>query len=267
MYTKFLIYLAVSGLVAFVLSYNTNRKFLSFVLIFWIFTEPVINAFYVVKIPVLHVDLSPNRVLFLFALAYLIRGMLVGGYPATGSPAAIRRPPFEKYMYIYVVMVFIAIAVNYSSLGSRSIIATPLEIIEFITVYVLAKRHMTESVLGAILKAIVLLSVFMILVSIIQVTLGPMFLRTGEAKLAFGNTLRAYGIFQFDGELGMFQVLALMLALVLYRGKAWLKLLVPFLVISVFVTFTRVGYLILFVALITYVIYSAKRRAGLSLPC
>lgn len=257
---EFIIYIVVSCMVALAISKKTDRKLLSFALVFWIFTQPVITAFVAIKIPGLNIDMNPNRVLFLFALVYLLFGTASARSYANVPAAANKRPPFEKYLYVYTVLVFVAIAANYAMLDAKSIGATPLEVVSFIAVFTLAKKHVTPSVLEAILKAVVILSMLTIFVTIIQATVGPLFLRTGEAKAAFGTTLRAFGIFRFDGELGAFQVLALMIMLVRYRGMARLYLLVPLLCLSIFVSFHRLGYITLFVCLLTYVLLFSKKK-------
>lgn len=259
---EFAVYIVVSFIAAFVISKKTDRKLLSFVFVFWIFSQPVITAFVGIKIPGLNVDLNPNRMLFLFALAYLLFGRASNTLYPSASVTANKRPPFEKYLYIYAVLVFIAIAANYSKLDPKSIGAIPLEVVTFISVFVLAKKCMTESVLESILKAIVALSMLCIFVTIIQATVGPLFLRTGEAKEAFGSTLRAFGIFRFDGELGAFQALALMIMLVRYQGMSRLYLLVPLICVSVFVSFHRLGYITLFVCLLIYALFFSKKKVG-----
>lgn len=256
----FLVYIVAAFIAALVISRKVDRNWFSFILVFWIFAQPVMQALFVYKIPGLNFDLQPNRVLFLFLLAYILSGAALGRSYAYAPTTVVRRPFFEKYFYIYLIIVTIAIALNFSALSPRSIIATPLEIVTFITVYTAAKRYATALVLESILKAVVLLAVFSAFIAIMQFAVDPLFMRTGEAKAAFGDTLRAFGIFQFDGELGAFQIFSLVVVLTRYSGVLRF-VLVLLLVLSVFVTFHRLSYVTLFSCMLIYMVFFSKQKA------
>lgn len=257
----FLIYIVAAFVAALVISRKADRNWFSLILVFWIFAQPVMQAFFVYKIPGLNFDLHANRVFFLFLLAYILSGSALGRPYAYAPATAIRRPFFEKYFYIYLIIVTIAIALNFSALSPRSIIATPLEIVAFITVYTATKRYATALVLESILKAVVFLAAFSAFVAITQFAVDPLFMRTGEAKAAFGETLRAFGIFQFDGELGAFQIFSLVVVLTRYRGMLRFALAL-LLVLSIFLTFHRLSYVTLFACLLIYIMFFSKRKAG-----
>lgn len=257
----FLVYLAVAVIVALILSRKTDRVLLSFVFVCWMLTQPVINAFFVYKLPGLNFDLRLNRLLFFFAFTYILSGSVLGRAYAYAPATAIRRPFFEKYFYIYAAAIALAIALNYSAISSAALIATPLEIVTFIMVYTAAKRYATASVLESILKAALILSVFSAFVAIVQFGVDPLFMRTGEAKAAFGETLRAFGIFQFDGEFGTFQILSLVVVLLRFKGALRFTLVV-LLLLSIFVTFHRLSYLTLFVCLMVYSVFFSKQKTG-----
>lgn len=262
---EYFLYTALSAFAALFLAAKTDRKGLAFILLFWIFAQPVLNAWFVIPIPGMPFELQTNRIFFLLILAYLVTAKLSNKKTTFGAPQ--RRPGFEKYFYIYLALVTIALAINYSYVNPKSIFATPLEIVTFIVVYVAAKRYTTESLNEAILRGIVILSIILALIAIVQFAFEPQLLRTGSEihiRKAFGNYLRSTAIFQGEYELGYFQNLALMVVLARYRGTSRLYVLAPLLILSVLLTFQRMNYIIMFVCLTTYFAYYSRKRANLT---
>lgn len=251
----FLLYVIFATITACFLSIGTDRKVLSFVLILWLLAQPVINAKYIIPLPGLPFELQPNRILFLFALVYLLYGLIFWAREST-----IVNPPFEKYIYIYFVLVLFAVSLNYTFMSPKNVISVPLEIATFLTVYLLAKHYMTEMVFTAIIKAIVLLAVIGSIVAIVQISVDSMFLRTGDLRPAFGNKLRSTGIFQSEYDFGYFQILAFIVVLVRYNGKAVRFLMLPLLMLSVLLTFHRLDYIILFVCYLSYNFFYSKHK-------
>lgn len=254
----FLLYVIFAAVAALFLSLKTDRKVLAFALIFWLFAQPVLNAKYIIPLPGLPFDLQPNRILFLFSLGYLFLGLLSRKQAPSGAV-----PPFEKYIHIYLGLVMVALLLNHSFMNWKSVIAIPIEIVTFFTVYTVAKRYMTEKVFEAILKAIILLAAIGALVAIVQIAEDKMFLRTGDLRPAFGNKLRSTGIFQSEYDFGYFQILAVIVSFVRYRGKAIRLLIVPLLMVSLLLTFHRLDYIILFICAFSYLVFFSNRKVPL----
>lgn len=254
----FLLYVIFAMIAACFLSIGTDRKVLSFVLILWLLAQPVINAKYIIPLPGLPFELQPNRILFLFSLVYLLYGLIFWARESTGI-----NPPFEKYIYIYFGLVLFAVLLNFAFMNPKNVITVPLEIATFLTVYLLTKRYMTEKVFAAIIKAIVFLAVIGSIIAIVQISLDSMFLRTGDLRPAFGNKLRSTGIFQSEYDFGYFQILAFIVVLVRYNGKAVRFLMLPLLMLSVLLTFHRLDYIILVVCYVSYNIFYSKHKLPL----
>jgi len=229
-------------------------------LILWLLAQPVINAKYIIPLPGLPFELQPNRILFLFSLVYLLWGLISQAEELTGT-----NPPFEKYIYIYFGLVLFAVLLNYAFMSPKNVISVPLEIATFLAVYKLTKRHMTEKVVEAIIRAIVFLAVIGAIIAIVQISLDSMFLRTGDLRPAFGNKLRSTGIFQSEYDFGYFQILAVIVALIRYNGKAIRFLITPLLMFSVLLTFHRLDYIILFVCYVSYDVFFSKQELPLPL--
>lgn len=254
----YLIYVIFALIAALYLSMKTDRKLLGFVLIFWMLAQPVLNSHFGIKLP--GFSLPPNRVLFLFSLAYLFVGMILGLKAPVGA-----KPPFEKYVYIYFVLVAIALVVNYSQIAmySKEIFSVPLEIACFLAVYTVTKRYMTEKVFEAIIKAIILLAVVCALIALVQYFIEPTLLRTRDVREAFGDKFRSTAIFESEYDFGIFQILAFIVVLIRYQGKPLRFFLAPLLAFSVLLTFHRLDFIILYVCFVTYLVLSSKHKVAM----
>lgn len=259
---EYLIYVLIAIAAAFYISAGTDRKLLGFFLSLWIMAQPVLNARFIIPLPGLPFELQPNRVLFLFLVMYLIWGKLSGRGNVQSGAGVNRRPPFEKYIYLYLFAVLVSLAINYSSVYTKNIIAAPLEIITFLVVYTVCKNYMTESLFEAIVKTVVIFAVVSACIAIVQIVFMSDLLRTVEATIAFGNVHRAYATFQEDGALGFFEILSLIIVLVRYQNKSRLYALVPLIIVSILFTFHRLGVVILFICLTIYMAYYSRKRFG-----
>lgn len=261
--TEYLIYVLASVVAGFYVAAGTDRKLLGFILALWIMAQPVLNAKFIIAIPGLPFELQPNRILFLFLVMYLIWGKLSGRSNAQQNADDIRRPPFEKYIYIYLFAVLVSLAVNYSSIQPKNIIVAPLEILTFLAVYTACKNYMTKSLFEAIIKAVVIFAVVSACIAIVQILFLQEFMRTVEPTIAFGKVYRAYATFQEDGALGFFTILSLIIVLVRYQNQSRLYAILPLIIVSVLFTFHRLGILIFFICLTMYMAYYSKKKYGM----
>jgi hypothetical protein len=253
---SYILYVVGATIAALWLSFRTDRKILSFILIFWLFTQPVLNTALKISFSWLPFDLQPNRLLLFALTPYLFFAGMIGGTKV--QAVAAKRPPFEKFMYLYLVLVILSLALNFDAIRKQHVLAVPAEIITFIIVYFTTKKYMTQSVFDAVLRAIVYLGVIAAFVSIYQIAINPEFLKTCDPRLAFGSVIRASAMFQAEYELGYFQILAIMVTMVRYKGS-WLRyFLAPLLTFSLLLTFHRLDLLIFLVCLAIYLMIFGK---------
>lgn len=247
----FIIYVIGVLLVSSYLAARTDRRLLSFVLVFWILAQPIFASKFIIALPGLP-DLHPNRLLFVVLLAYLFLAPRVSRQASAGQDMVTVRVPFEKYLYIFPVITFLSLAVNYGKIKPQDIASIPLEIIAFIVVYLVTKRFVTQKVLESILKAIIVMAAVGALIAFIQFAGDGGFMRTGEIRGAFGNVARASGIFLQEYDFGAFQAFGLMTTFIFYRNSFLRYLLMPLIGMSVLLTFHRLDIIILAVCLIAY---------------
>jgi len=172
----------------------------------------------------------------------------------------ISRVPYEKYIYVYLFFVVLSLALNYSGIRKQALAAVPLEIVTFLVVHSVAKKYVTESVFDAIIKAILIMATVSAVISFIQIAVSSEFLKTCEPRIAFGSVVRASATFQAEYELGYFQILAVMIATVRFKGLFLRYLLTSLFTASLLLTFHRLDLIILLVCFIAYVLIFGKTR-------
>lgn len=248
---SFIVYAVATFMVAVFLSAKTDRKFLSFVLTYWILAQPVLGHGLTIPLLGVQFDVTPNRILLFALLGYSLLSVMSGNNRVRNQVASSARPPFEKYLYLYLPVVFLSLAFNYGHIRTQDIVTEPLEIVIFIVVYLVIKNFATLKVVESIIKAILVLAITGAIIAYIQFAVNSSFLRTGETPVAFGTVMRATGIFTEEYDFGAFQDLGVMIAILRYRG--FLRyVLVPVLAMSVVLTFHRLDIIVLGVCLIAY---------------
>lgn len=253
----YILYVVASFIAALLLAKKTDKKILSFILVFWIFTQPVLNTVLLFHTPGLGFDFQPNRILFILLLLYLFfAGM--SGAGILNRTVAIKRPPFEKYIYIYFVLVIISLIFNYGIIRKQTVGAVPLDIVTFFVVYLVAKKHITESVFESIINAILLMASVSAVIAVIQIGVDYTFLKTCEPRIAFGNVVRSSGVFQAEYEQGYIQILAIIIAMIKFKGSYLRYILTSLFGISLALTFHRLDLIILMVCLVLYVWFLGK---------
>lgn len=242
----FIVYVVAAFLAALLLSRKSDRKTLSFIIIFWIFTQPIFNTVLLIKTPGLGFDLQPNRLLLFSLFPFLF-------ISAKRNDPPISRPPFEKYIYIYLLLTFISLAINFSEIRKQTLGVVPAEIITFLVVYSVTKKHATLQFFESIINAILCFAVISALIALVQVGIDSTFLKAGEARIAFGRVVRSTGVFQEEYELGYLQVLAVMIAMQKLKGSFWQKPLVIIFLAGLITTFHRLDILIVFACWVSFV--------------
>ena len=249
MEAEFVVYVALSLITSIILSLRTNRKLLTFIIVFFILAQPVLTSHYTIDLPGMPFDLRPNRILLFVMLSFLVWGS-VKKYDLKNSYK--EKPAFEIFLYTYLILVIISLIFNFNRIQTQNLIVIPAEILLFIFVYHVLKRQATPSVLEAFVKAIVILSLFAAIVAIYQVLVDSSFLKICSPRHAFGNVVRSSAFFRNEYELGYFLNLAIIVFLVRYRGRPSLFITLPLLIIALFTTFHRLSWIMFLVCLISY---------------
>jgi len=248
----FLIYVLLSLLIAAVFSFRTDRKSLVFILVFFIFAQPILNHQYTIDLPGLFFDLQPNRIMLFVMIPFLLLGNRSGAQRGA-------RPAFEYFLYAYIILVLISLVFNLDRIEAKFVVVIPLQILLYIFIYNVCKRNASPRLYDTIVKAIILLALISVVVAVYQFFVDSTFLKISPPRTAFGNFVRPAGVFYSEYELGFLMNLAIIITLV--RKKGFLKYLYLFLfVVTLFLTFHRLNYVILVMCLIAYFFLFGKIR-------
>jgi len=182
---QFYAYVVFAVLLAGWISRKTDKKFFSFVILSWLFAGPVAERVLTGKLGFLPFDINPDRLLLLFSGVMLSMHYLGGA-----RRNRVRAPGFEKYMFIYILLVLLAVLINRNYLPAKWLIAIPLEPLVFVALYFTIKVHTTRPMLEVLLKGVVVFAVINSVVAIVQLFVDPGFIRIEEARRAFGSYYR-----------------------------------------------------------------------------
>ncbi len=248
----FVLYVVVMFFVSVYLSRKTDRKFLGFILMFWILTQPVLHSKFIIDIPGLPFDFQPNRILLIVLLLYFTTMKMLGVKGMQSQNGYVKPPSFEKFFYAYLIIITASLTYNYGYITHKNLVVIPSSILTFILGYHVAKNYMTKKLFDEVIKTIILLALTCALIAIIQIGINADFLKTGEPRIAFGSLARATGIFLSEYDLGQFQILALFIVITSVRRSFWRSILVLLLLLSILLTFHRLDILILIMSFAIY---------------
>lgn len=252
------LYMLLAFMVTIFLAKKTEKIGFAGVVIFWILSQPVFNAYYIIKISWLPFDLQPNRLLFLFLLAYFALNIV--GSSTTKNYKSQNKPDFLPYLIAYVVFVFIAMGLNSGTLTVKRLVAIPLEPLTYLLLFLFVREIITEKLLKSFLYAIVIMSVVNALIALYQITVDIYFLRTGMPRIAFSGVYRSYGVFPTEYILGSLQVISIFIVATLFKKNSIKYPIIILIVISIVTTFHRLDLLIAMICGLIYVSKYAKKR-------
>ena len=242
-------------IISMILSWRTDRKVLAFVIIGFVFAHQVLTQIaWNVDIPGLPFDLGPNR-LVLFVLSLVLVGSIVAGISKPRVKNGERIPLFLILLYIFGIIISASAVYNYKRgrIQGNTLILIPSDVVLFILMYHVMKLKTTPSVLEALLKAIMMLSLFMSALGVYQFLFDSSFLKVCAPRHAFARFIRSTGVLGSEYELGFFLNFAIIVCLTRYWGKPMLFMTLPVLITGLFTTFHRLNWVIFIVCLLCYV--------------
>lgn len=256
---EYILYLFFACILSAYFARKTDKKIYCFVIIFWIFSQPIIKAKFNYPLFGLPFTFSPDRILFMFLTCYWLVELFLKNKGVLSSQKKSEKNISVKYLLIYLTIVIAITCLNYSYIGIKKIFATPLEIIVFLIIFYAGKQITSPKVYDSIIKSILVLAIFSAALAVIQCAVDPYFLRTNEnIRLAFGSIYRASGIFRDEYILGIFQILSIIVLLSSKLHSFIKNGLIIFLMFSVFLTFHRLDFLIMTVCLIGHIVFFSK---------
>lgn len=254
-YIYFLFALLIAGYLVY--KSKSSYKFEIFCLSFY-FLSGNINNLLTLQIPGLtFFEIQPKRFIYLLFAFLIIRKTLFSKNKLTAI-RNIKIPAFVYSLFGFVFLLFVSILANSTSVeiseGSKTMLDAFAFIIIIAAIYLMADKPSYE-VIG---KSFILGGMATSLVSIIQLSMNPYFLRIGEARMAFGNLMRSNGIFTAEYYNAHFLILAMIWVLLTVKNKMLKNSLVILYAFGIFSTFQRMSWIILALVLFTYLILIKK---------
>ena len=257
--SHFYIYFIFAAIVALFLIIKSDSKYKIelFFLSFFLITGNL-NELLTIKIPGFSFfEIQPERFLFLMLLFFIFRKSLL-------SRKKLRLtfdrkvPWFEVALFVYVLMLTASQIVNSTEIGMENAIKTILEALAFLVIMVGLKLMANKPSYDLIGKSIIIGAVISSLVSLVQLSIDPYFLRIGDARVAFGDVLRSNGLFTAEYSNSYYLIIAIAWTLTTIK-KNWLKISLIFLfTLGVLSTFHRMSWIILALVSVIYLVYIYK---------
>ncbi len=199
-------------------------------------------------------EIQPKRFLLFLFLFFLFKKVILRKeklhFTANGNI-----PWFELVLYLYFVLYIISLIVNIPVVGFSEFVVNISDVVIFLVI-IISLRHMNKEedymIIG---KSILIAASFSSVISIAQVFIDSYFLRIGDPRVAFGETLRANGIFTMEQYNSYFIIMAMMWAIVILKNKPLKVTLIILFSTGVLLTFHRMSWVILVCILVIYLTF------------
>ena len=249
-------YFVIVFILAFYLVYKSKSsfKFELFFLSIYLMTGNI-NEFLTIRIPGISAfEIQPARFLFLLFSFFLMRYLLFSKNKMH-LKTSWTTPWFILFLILYVFTEIFSQFTHAAHLGFGSVMLNSIHTINFLIIFYTLKLISGKETYRVIGNAIIIGALFSTFVSLIQIFVDPLFMRIGDFRTAFGDVLRANGIFTAENYNSFFLITAIAWVLVTVE-KRQLKLGLVFLfTFGILLTFHRMSYLIIGLILTIYFLW------------
>lgn len=247
-------YLALSVIIAFYLTFTSGSKYKGelFFLSFFLISGSISNLLVIVVPGLTAFEIQPERFIYLMLLFFIIRKTLFSKHRRYHNNN--KMPWFEVALYGYVILLSISIFVNVFPAELK----TMLDAIAFLIIVVALRIMEDKPSYDLIGRVIIVGAIFSSIVSLIQFSVDPYFLRIGDDRLAFGSIIRSNGIFSTEYFNSYFLIIAIAWTLTTVKSNVLKVSLVVLFSLGVLSSFQRMSWIIWALVLATYLIHIQK---------
>lgn len=249
----FYAFLAITALTSLYLvlkstsTFKVELFFLSFFLI-----SGSVSEILTFKIPgISFFEIQPDRFLF-FLFSFFIIKNLFFNKNGLQLPFGWSMPWFKIFFYLYALLVTTSQVFHTYDIGLAEVITNMVYAINVLLVMYCVRVMMNQETLRILGTAIIIGAIIASLTSIIQFLVDPMFLRTGDQRIAFGSTLRSNGIFINEYLNAYFLITALAWVMVTKKDGWQKNILFGLFILGIVFAFQRMSWLILSIVLFIY---------------
>ncbi|WP_289038233.1 O-antigen ligase family protein [uncultured Zobellia sp.] len=253
------IYFVIAGLIASYLTYKSDSKYKleGFLLSFYFLTGNI-NDLLTIKIPGFSFfEIQPIRLIYLWLLFFIVRTTLFSKEKFK-SISLVAMPLFMIPLVAYIVLLTISIGVNMNDDTASDGLKTVLESFAFVIILFGLKLMADKPTYNLIGKSIVIGAIVTSLVAIVQLVAEPYFMRIGDNRIAFGSVIRSNGIFSTEYFHSYFLIIAITWVLTTVKNNFLKVFLVVLFSLGVITSFMRMSWIILFLVLVTYLVFIQK---------
>lgn len=252
----FYIYFAISAVIAFylVIKSDSKHKFELFFLAFYLLTGNL-NELLTIVIPGFSLfEIQPLRLIFFLLLFFIVRKTLLSRERYNLSING-KIPWFMLAIFGYVILMMVSLLVNSPEIGISMVLKRLLGAFAFLVLIISLQLMADKPTYNLIGLSIIIAAVFSSLISLIQLTIDPYFLRIGSERIAFAGFIRSNGIFSAEYFNSYFLITAIAWTLTTIKTN-WIKIaLIGLFTLGVLSTFQRMSWIILILVLATYFIF------------
>jgi len=210
-------------------------------------------------------EIQPERFVLLVFAFFLMRRFLFPGPKKLNDKvhkADWVHPWFIVALYVYISLVVISLFVHVNDMGLSEAIVKSLKPLNVLIVSYSLYLISSEKVIAIIGKVIIITAVFSSIICLIQTGVDTMFMRVGELRKAFGDVMRATGIFRTERINAYFLIIALAWTLITVDNVRLKYMLAALFSAGVACSFHRMSWLVLTLVLAIYFIRIQKVAAA-----
>ncbi|MDH3651007.1 MAG: O-antigen ligase family protein [Saprospiraceae bacterium] len=245
--------LAVIVILRLVLKRDIEDKLLLFFALFFLLTGNY-NSILAFHIPgISFFEIKPNRFLFILFSLFLVKSLIL---PSPKRPLQTnwKIPWFFLALLLFVSWIFISQFANVNQVGVTNFVEESMNALAFVVIIIAVRHFSSPQTIALIGKVILLAAVASSIISLTQI-IFPYFMRMGDLRSAFGDTLRANGMFRTEYYNAYFMILGIAWTLRNITSAQLRIGIVVLLSLGVLSTFQRMSWLILSVVMLIYVLF------------
>lgn len=199
-------------------------------------------------------EIQPERFLLLTFGFFIFRSL---AFPGSVKQTKIRTSPWIQPLFLVALILAVAtvvgaLFVNVHSVGlSEAIVQSlkPLNVLILVYSFYLLSNEKTIATIG---RVMIVAAAVSSIICLIQTGVDTMFMRIGEQRGAFGDVLRATGIFKSERINAYFLIMAMAWALITLQNNRLKFLLTALFAAGVVCTFHRMSWLVMSMVLFIY---------------
>jgi hypothetical protein len=244
------------------LTSKTNHKFITFIIVYWVFAGSVLNTeYFIIDISALPFDLQPNRLILIFFSIYLFTTWAI---EHKNKRTTTENPKFEKILYLYIffsIIIYMIHTIDILTLEDSIVNVT--HIFTFLVIYLVLRSRADQEMIKVFAKSLLIVCIVSSLIGIYQFSVDPLFFRFGSQRVAFAGFFRGNGIYSSDHIQGYFLTSGIVLALFVFRRKLVKFALISLFLLGIILCFHRMSYIITIMLFSLYFIGLKGKRIWL----